>query len=755
MKERVKVFITGLVQGVGFRPFVYRTAKECGLSGYVLNSTAGVVIEVEGERSNLIKFLEKLQNENPPLCRIFSLEYKFLPLVGYKDFEIKKSDTKGEIIVSVLPDIATCKDCLEELFDPKDRRHNYPFINCTNCGPRFTIIEKLPYDRENTTMKDFKMCPECLEEYRNPLNRRFHAQPNACPVCGPWLYFIGRDGKVIAEKEEALKLTVDLIEKGEIVAIKGLGGFHLVCDATNEEAVKKLRKRKLREEKPFAVMFKNLSHVKSYAHVSPLEERALTSVESPIVILEKKPKTDLAPSVSPGNSTVGAFLPYTPLHHLIMSRIEFPIVATSCNLTDEPIAKDDEDLKKLLGRVVDGALSHNRRIARRCDDSVVRVFAGVQVPIRRSRGFAPLPVLLPFNLKRTVLAVGPFMKNTVAVAKGNRVFISQHVGDIDNPKAEEFFRETVFDMLNLFEVEPDVVVVDAHPGYYPTKFARKTFGNRVKFLYHHHAHIISCMAENEVNLDEQVIGVAFDGTGYGTDGTIWGGEFLIATYSSFSRINHLRLFHLPGGDRAVKEPYRVAVSLLTQAGIEPESVLNGIDEKKLVFIKQMVRKGVNAPLTSSMGRLFDGVAAILGVRHVVSYHAQAAILLEQLAIKSNDRSSYPFSHSEKTLDWRETVEAICSEKGKEPAEVVARRFHNTIAEMVVSTVKKIGKETGCKRVALSGGVFQNRLLTEMVVEKLRDSDFIPLIHQIVPPNDGGISLGQAVFGGLIEEENQT
>ncbi len=753
MVKRLKCFITGVVQGVGFRPFVYRLASELNLKGFVLNSESGVILEVEGEKEKLEEFLLRIQKEKPPVAKIFSMESKFLEPIGYRDFKIEKSKKENEVSVAVLPDLSTCQDCLKELFDRTDRRFRYPFINCTNCGPRFTIIESLPYDRKNTTMKEFNMCPECLKEYENPLDRRFHAQPNACPACGPWLYFIDKTGKKIAEKEEAFRLTVEMIKEGEIVAVKGLGGFHLICDATNEKAVRELRRRKHREEKPFAVMFKDILHVRRYAYISPLEERALTSVESPIVILNKKPNTDLAPSVSPENSTVGAFLPYTPLHHLLTAELNFPIVATSCNLTDEPIAKDDKDLENLIGKVADGVLSHNRKIARRCDDSVVRVFAGAQIPIRRSRGFAPLPILLPFKLNRKVLATGPFMKNTVAVAKENKVFLSQHIGDIDNPKAEEFFKETVFDMLNLFEVEPDIVVVDAHPGYYPTKFAIETFGKRVKKVFHHHAHIVACMAENEVKLGEKVIGIAFDGTGYGTDGTIWGGEFLLASYTKFLRLYHLKQFRLPGGDKAVKEPYRVAVSLLTEAGIPPETALEGIDGKKLTFIEQMLTKGINAPLSSSMGRLFDGVAAILGIRQFVSYHAQAAILLEQLATKSNDQNKYPFSYDGKAIDWREMIKSICSERGREPIEVVAKRFHNTIAEIVVSTARKLAKETGHRKVALSGGVFQNRLLTEMVVEKLKDNNLTPLIHQIVPPNDGGLSLGQAVFGGLIEEEN--
>jgi len=748
LKTRVKVFVTGLVQGVGFRPFVYRLAEELGLKGYVLNSELGVVIEAEGEKEELHTFLIRLQSEKPPIAKIFSLEYKFLEPVGYKDFEIRKSEKGGEVKVCVLPDLATCKECLKELFDKKDRRYRYPFINCTNCGPRFTIIEELPYDRPNTSMKEFKMCEKCLSEYEDPTDRRFHAQPNACPKCGPYVFFVDESKKVVCKDEEAIRKVIEYLEAGKIVALKGLGGFHLICDATREETVRELRRKKRREEKPFAVMFKDLNTIKEYAEVSPLEERALTSVESPIVILNKKPGTDLAESVSPENNTVGVFLPYTPLHHVVLNDFKRPIVATSANVTDEPIVKDNDEALSIVGEIADGALLHNRRIVRRCDDSVVRVIAGRQVPIRRSRGFVPVPVVLPFSLKRPVLALGAHMKNTVAVAKGNKVYLSQHVGDVDNPKAEEFLREVVGDMLKLFEVEPEVVVCDRHPLYYSTRYGREKFGDRLVQVYHHHAHVISCMAENEVPLEGRVIGVAFDGTGYGRDGTIWGGEFLIAGYTDFERRYHLKTFRLPGGDRAVKEPYRVAVSLLLSSGIDPRKVLP-VDGKKLSLLEQMVKKGVNSPLTSSMGRLFDGVSAILGIREKVTYQAQAAILLEQRALHFSTEEAYHFDVTGGEVDWRPVVEQIVKDRSTLSVEEIARKFHNTVASMVVRVVDRLREETGLDTVALSGGVFQNKLLTEILYEDLRSKGFKVLLHQIVPPNDGGISLGQAVYGGLV------
>ncbi|ADU97082.1 (NiFe) hydrogenase maturation protein HypF [Thermovibrio ammonificans HB-1] len=745
---RLKLFITGAVQGVGFRPFIYRLATQMGLKGFVLNSETGVVIEVEGEEGKLRSFIERIKQEKPPAARIYSMEFKFLPEVGYREFQIKKSQKSGEVQVAVLPDLATCPDCLRELFNPQDRRYRYPFINCTNCGPRFTIILSLPYDRENTTMREFKMCPECLKEYRDPKNRRFHAQPNACPACGPKVWLVDETGQTVAEEDEAVKEVCRWITQGKIVAVKGLGGFHLICDATNEKAVRELRRRKNREEKPFAVMFKDLNQLKEHAYLSPLEEIAVTGVESPIVILRKKKGSTLAPSVSPDTETVGAFLPYTPLHHLICREVNRPLVATSCNITDEPIMKENSEAIEALGSLLDGALCHNRPIARRCDDSVVRVIGDRVVPIRRSRGYAPLPVLLPFKLKREVLAIGPHMKVTVAVGKGNRVFISQHVGDTDNLKAEEFLKETVADMLKLFECEPEVVVCDHHPGYFSTKLAKELFKDRVKQIYHHHAHAVSVMAENEVPLNEEIVAVTFDGTGLGPDGTVWGGEVLKAGYTEFERLFHLKQFKLPGGDKAVKEPFRCAVSLLLELGVEPGAWLKGL-EREVSLVKQMVEKGINSPTTSSMGRLFDGVAALLGIKLKVSYQAQGAILLEEAASGFHTQEHYPVVLREGVIDWSEMVEALLKdiEKGVSVNEAAAK-FHNWVVESTVEAVKEALSAVNCRKVGLSGGVFQNRILTEKLSRRLREEGITVLTHQIVPPNDGGICLGQAVYGGL-------
>ena len=745
---RLRVNITGVVQGVGFRPFVYRLARELGLKGFVLNNELGVSIEAEGEKEKLIEFLRRLQEEKPPAAAIYSITSQFLEEAGYKEFEIRKSERSGEVKVSVLPDLATCRDCLRELFDENDRRYLYPFINCTNCGPRFTIILSLPYDRENTTMREFKMCPECRREYEDPTDRRFHAQPNACPVCGPHVWLVDERGERVAERDGALELLARWIREGKIVAVKGLGGFHLVCDATNGEAVRELRLRKRREEKPFAVMFKDLEQVKEFAEVSPLEEVALTRVEAPIVILKSKGK--LPREISPDTETVGAFLPYTPLHHILLRRVERPIVATSCNITDEPIMKDNREVEKELGRLIDGALLHNREIARRCDDSVVRVIGGKIVPLRRSRGYAPLPVLLPFPLKRPVLALGPHMKNTVALGKENRVYLSQHIGDVDNLKAEEFLKETVRDLLNLLEIEPEVVVCDYHPGYFTTKWGKEEFAEKLIQIYHHHAHAISVMAENGVEVGEKVIALTYDGTGYGKDGTIWGGEILTASYTEFERELSLLPFPLPGGEKAVKEPYRVAVSLLKLSGIEPEKVLG--KRREVEFVSQMVDKGINCPITSSMGRLFDGVSAILGLKERVSYQAQGAVVLEEAALKSSTAKSLPLSIEGDRFDWREAIrEIVRLKEGGIPVEEIARRFHNWVVELSVMGAEFVREKKGIETLALSGGVFQNRLLTETLTKTLEERGFKILTHQVVPPNDGGISLGQAVYGGLVEK----
>jgi hydrogenase maturation protein HypF len=730
---RLKIQITGIVQGVGFRPFVFKLAEELGLKGYVLNNTSGVHIEVEGKKKKLGDFLVRVDKEKPDISKIFSLQHTFLEETGFKDFEIRESNKAGDKKVSLLPDIAVCDECLNDITDPKDRRFIYPFTNCTNCGPRFTIIENIPYDRKNTSMKNFQMCPSCDKEYRVPSYRRFHAQPNACHACGPWISLYDCESNLMCEKDNALERVVSLIRKGYIIAIKGLGGYHLICDAANEEAVVRLRQRKYREEKPMAVMFPDLKTLRAETQINMLEERAINSIEKPIVIVKKNSSTSLAASVSPDNITVGVFLPYTPLHHIILKKLKTPVVATSANMTDEPIVKDEKDAFARLTGIADHILTHNRDIVRRCDDSVIRIIADRQIPIRRSRGIAPVPVPMPFSFKKPVLALGPYMNNTIALGIDDKVFLSQHIGDLDTPLAMEFYEETINDLLKLFSVKPEAVVSDMHPGYYSTKYGEKHYKDRLFKVQHHYAHILSCMIENYVPEDEKVIGFAFDGTGYGSDGTIWGGEVLLASYTDFKRAFHLHPFKLPGGDRAVKEPSRTALSLLYEtfgdrAGEIDFITLTGEERS---FLLNMIQKDINSPVTTSMGRLFDGIASLISLQHKV---------------KSEERDSYPFSIEKGIIDQRPVIEMIIDDlKSEVPKETIAKKFHNTVVKIIVSTAELLKKETGISYVALSGGVFQNSIILENTFNRLRERKFIPLIHQLVPPNDGGIALGQAVY----------
>ncbi len=738
MEKRFRISLQGAVQGVGFRPFVYNLATELSLRGFVINDSHGVLIEVEGPEQKIVEFLIRLNREKPPLAHIFSQEVEELSPKGYEDFTIRESDSKGEKEVFILPDVATCDECLRELFDPKDRRFLYPFINCTNCGPRFTIIEKLPYDRPNTTMKLFKMCPLCQEEYKDPKNRRFHAQPNACPQCGPHVSLFSREGKLLAEREKAIKKTVEALQEGKIVAVKGIGGFHLMCNATDEEAVQKLRERKKRQEKPFAVMFKNLEQVLEYGEPTDLEKALLLSPERPIVLINKK--KELAPSVSPGLKKVGAFLPYSPLHHILLSELPFPVVATSGNLSDEPIVKDNEEALEKLSEFADYILLHNREIKRRCDDSVVKVIGKTPTPIRRSRGYAPLPVKLPVELPFKVLAVGGMLKNTFALGQGNVAFLSQHIGDIDNLTTLSAFEEAVFDLMNLYDFQPQLVVCDLHPRYETTRWSEKFSRERgIKLLkvQHHYAHILSCMAEND--LTSQVLGIAWDGTGYGEDGTLWGGEFLLCDLQGYKRAYHFRPFPLIGGEKAVKEPRRVALSLLFE--VFKKDAFGVIEERIKEFSETQLRtlykaweSRINAPLSSSVGRLFDAVASLLGIKHKLSYEGQGAMMLEDLYDPSV-KDHYPFLIHEGVIDWEPTLLALLEERDKALA---VSRFMNTLARITL----QVAREVGMSKVCLSGGVMQNDPLVSKIKELLTEEGFEVFTHRKVPPNDGGLSLGQ-------------
>jgi hydrogenase maturation protein HypF len=877
-KTRLKLAVRGAVQGVGFRPFVFWLATGLQLAGWVNNSPQGVFIEVEGPRAMLEQFLLRLEAEKPPHSFIQSLEASWLDAVGFKNFEIRESETGGDKTALILPDIATCPDCLRDIFDPANRRYRYPFTNCTHCGPRFSIIELLPYDRANTSMKSFTMCPKCQAEYDDPRDRRFHAQPNACPVCGPRLeLWQGRTGfqpvsdsnkngdrrDACPTDNDALLAAAQAIREGKIVAVKGLGGFHLMADARNDKAVCLLRARKHREEKPFALMFPSLESVKAVCEVSPLEERLIRSPEAPIVLLKRlvRPRPGplpqerenhlpldresvtaghpgevkqieahgvgslspgervrvragvehnclwVAPSVAPNNPHLGAMLPYTPLHHLLLAELGFPVVATSGNLSDEPICTDEREAWERLHDQADVFLVHNRPIVRHVDDSIVRVMLDRELVLRRARGFAPLPIQIntplpscghPLPAKRgegrgegrvsdlipVILAVGAHLKNSIALSIGPQVFLSQHIGDLETEQANHAFRRVIADFEKLYEANPQVIAADLHPDYLSTRFAQEIGraelplgpdaqpvlrsitaegGQRVPTtigVQHHIAHVLSCMAENE--LSPPALGVSWDGTGFGTDGTIWGGEFFLVTDKTVERAAHLRPFRLTGGEQAVKEPRRVALGLLFE--IFGDSVFEREDlapvaafsKTELAALKTMLAKQLNSPVTTSMGRLFDAVASLVDLRQRMRFEGQAAMELEFALDGITTDEHYNLSlvtcHPSLVLDWSPMMEAILSDVQKGVATgKISAKFHNALAEAVVAVAESIGE----RRVVLSGGCFQNRYLTERTVRRLQAEGFQPYWHQRVPPNDGGIALGQivAAFRGQHEIVN--
>ena len=758
MAIRAQVVVRGIVQGVGFRPFVYRLAQEHQLSGWVLNSTQGVVIEVEGPRQRIDGFITGLKASPPPQAVIEKVETNLLPPVGYSSFIVEAS-REGDEFVLISPDICICADCLNELQNSQDRRWAYPFINCTNCGPRFTIISDIPYDRPKTTMSAFTMCPRCDEEYHNPADRRFHAQPNACPLCGPRLE-LASNGTRPAEaplRREPIEGVRRLLAEGAIVAVKGLGGFHLACDATNAGAVATLRERKQRVDKPFAVMSLDVDTVRRYCQVSEGEAQLLESPARPIVLLRRKPASPIAAQVAPANNNSGVMLPYTPLHYLMLGDGATPaplaLVMTSGNMSEEPIAIGNQEALERLSPLADYFLLHDRDIYVRCDDSVTRLFRGREAMLRRSRGYAPFPIRLNLELKE-ILACGAELKNTFCLTKGTYAFLSQHIGDMENYETFASYQASVEHFQRLFRVNPQAVAYDLHPDYLATRYAlelAEAQGLRRVPVQHHHAHVVSCMAENGV--DAEVIGVALDGTGYGTDGHIWGGEFLLADCRRFRRLGHLKYVPLPGGDVATKRPYRMAVShLLSALGEEaldlPLELWAQIGEAELALVRRMMAAKVNCPLTSSCGRLFDAVSALLGVRGVVNYEGQAAIELEMLAAEGVDEaydwsrpSSYPI-----IIDPAPVLRGVVSDlrRGVDRA-VISAKFHNTIADIIVGVSRAARERTGINRVALSGGVFQNMYLLGRTLDGLERQGFEALIHHQVPANDGGIALGQAVI----------
>ena len=760
---RKQIHIRGIVQGVGFRPFVYKLAQRLGLSGYVLNSSAGVTIEAEGESGSLDQFVAGLAEEAPPLAHIEHVTVTALEPVGYDGFVIQESREEAGQLVPVSPDISTCDDCMRDFRSPQNRRYGYPFTNCTNCGPRYTITRKIPYDRPLTTMACFAMCERCLREYEDPEDRRFHAQPNACPECGPSLELFAA-GELVTAPEfepgsgslEAIRRTRRLLRAGRIMAIKGLGGFHLACDPANAAAVQALRERKKRSDKPFALMVPDLAAAERCCLVSEAARRALLSPQRPIVILPRRPDAPLPLDLAPGNNTLGLMLPYTPLHYLLFGdSLEAPpeflaLVMTSGNLSEEPIVTSNRDAALRLGRVADAFLFHNRDIHTRVDDSVVRIFEDKARLLRRSRGFAPYPVTLDFPLSE-ILACGAELKNTLCLTKEQHAFLSQHIGDLENYETLVFFKETLERMKGLFRIEPRVVAYDLHPLYLSSKLALEMTGVEKIGVQHHHAHVASCMAENGIR--EKVIGVAFDGTGYGTDGKIWGGEFLVADLGGFERRAHLRYVPLAGGDTAVREPWRIGLGyLLDTFGAQAESLdlplWRKVTPKKLATVRSMLERRINTVDTSACGRLFDAVASIAGLRDEVNFEAQAAIELEMSAAAGVD-AAYPFEISSEEpwqIDLRPAIEAIVrAVLAGQAAAFTSAAFHNTVAAIVVEVCRRVRDREGIGRVCLSGGTFQNMYLLERAVRGLRRAGLEVYLHAQVPPNDGGIALGQAVI----------
>jgi hydrogenase maturation protein HypF len=763
---RLRVAIRGAVQGVGFRPFVYRLATSMGLSGWVNNSAQGVFVEVEGDHELLQRFLLRLGDERPPRAFIQSMESTLLDPAGYSGFTVRHSDESGARSAFVLPDIATCPDCLREIFDPANRRYRYPFTNCTNCGPRYSIIEALPYDRAATTMRRFTMCEKCQAEYDSPLDRRFHAQPNACPRCGPQLALWDAGGNTLAAYGVALLRAAQAIREGLVVAVKGLGGFHLMVDARNQEAVRRLRGRKAREEKPFALMYPTLAQAQEECEVSALDQRLLLAPEAPIVLLRRRPAGDaprnhIAEAVAPRNPYLGVMLPYTPLHHLLMAELEFPVVATSGNRSDEPICTDEREALDRLGGIADLFLVHNRPIARHVDDSIVRVMQGRECVLRRARGYAPLPTHVSGTTTAPrVLAVGGHLKSSVAIAIDHEVFGSQHIGDLETPQAFDAFGRVVASLTQLYDFTPAAVACDAHPDYRSTQFAEAVAHERglpLVRVQHHYAHILACMAENQ--LDPPLLGVAWDGTGYGLDATIWGGEWLRVHGEGFERAAHLRTFRLPGGEKAIREPRRAALGLLYELfgddlfALDDLPPLRDLTAQQRAVLKTMLQRGINTPVTSSAGRLFDAVAAIIGLRQESRYEGQAALELECALDDAVTDEAYPVllqapmveqgdaAASPLVVDWEPLARGVLADvRGGMPSGWVAAKFHNTLAEMIADVATRLGEP----RVALSGGCFQNRYLTEQTVARLRAAGLAAYWHQRIPPNDGGIALGQAV-----------
>jgi hydrogenase maturation protein HypF len=779
--RRLRLLIRGAVQGVGFRPFVYGLASELELAGWVLNTGQGVEVEVEGPLEQLEAFGRRIEDESPPGASVRSIERGFLNTRGDEQFTIRASECAGTIRTTVLPDIAICADCLRELFDPADRRYLYPFTNCTRCGPRYSVIERLPYDRVNTTMDRFRLCRQCQADYEDPADRRFHAQSECCPGCGPQIELWDERGRRVAARHDALLAAVAAIRGGEIVAVKGLGGFHLMVDAGDDEAVRRLRRRKSREGKPFALMYPSLTRIEAVCEVLDPEASLLKSPQAPIVLLRRcsaATHSGVASAVAPEYPSLGVMLPYTPLHYLLMRELDSPIVATSGNLSDEPICIDEQEALDRLGEIADRFLVHDRPIARAIDDSVVQVVLGEPMVLRRARGYAPLPVPLDNSASSVpsapVLAVGAHLKNTLALSVGQDVVISQHIGDLETAPALDSFLQSAQGLAGLYDLRPTVIACDAHPDYRSTQWAEAQ-GKPVVHVQHHYAHALAGMAEH--GLEAPVLAVAWDGTGYGGDGTIWGGEFLVITSDGFYRLAHLRPFRLPGGERAVREPRRAALGLLYELRgealfhdrrdprLRSGATLDAFADRELRVLHAMLQRGLNAPLTTSAGRLFDAVASLLGICQHAGFEGQPAAALEFAGGEGGDtHECWPFDllsgadpisadgmteapHRPPTpwiVEWKPAVEAILKAvRSDSSCRETAARFHNTLVEMIVAVARRWGGDT----VLLTGGCFQNRLLLQRAIRRLKQERFRVHWPQRVPANDGGIALGQIVAAG--------
>jgi len=753
------ISVRGIVQGVGFRPFVYGLAVKHNLKGWVYNTSEDVKIEIEGKAEAIRQFERELQTQAPPLAHIETVNIEYSHPRHHKEFQIRSSQAQEGKYQLISPDIATCRACLEEVMDAEDRRYRYPFTNCTNCGPRFTIIESMPYDRTKTTMRSFRMCSQCQAEYDNPLDRRFHAQPNACPKCGPQVELVDNQGNLITESNP-ITAASQFLSKGKILAIKGLGGFLLACDATNDIVVRTLRQRKKRSSKPFAIMVTDINEARKHCYVSPEEEDLLTSPQSPIVLMKWREESSVSLEVAPNLRFLGVMLPYTPVHHILLRDTGLPLVMTSGNLSEEPIARDNDEALRRLSGIADYFLIHDRDIYSSYDDSVSMVEGGTSQLVRRARSYAPYPIRLPFEAKQ-VLGCGAEEKNTFCLTKDNYAFLSQHIGDMENMETAEHFDRTISQYQKLFHIKPEIVAHDLHPDYLATNYARELGESGMKLVpvQHHHAHIASCMTDN--GLESAVIGVAFDGTGMGADGNIWGGEFLVADYRDYRRAGHLEYLPLPGGAAGIKHPYRTAISyILTLLG---ENALNHdlpimreADDMEIEVIKRQIERGINSPFTSSMGRLFDAVSALLGIRGEIDYEGQAAVELEMAAYEEDYvhiQKSYPYRIVEdggiRVVRLRDLFAAVLEDLNEDTSKgSMSVRFHNTIARMIDEMCRLTADETRINQVALSGGVFQNRILLKKTTDLLESSGFQVFAHRQVPCNDGGISLGQVAIANF-------